>query len=292
MENGFDSSVPAVSNEIGVAAATSREKEEIQAAIIAAKKFPRDESASYVKAMKSFNRPSMAESALYSFPRGGKTIQGPSVDCARELARCWGNIRYGVQILSSDHESVHIRGFAYDLETNNRTESEAKFSKKIQRKNKHTGVTEWIEADERDLRELVNKHGAIAVRNALLQILPPDVVDDAEKAARETMAKAARNELGTNREDTVRKLAKAFDEIGVSSEMLSGWLGRDIKLITEDEIVSLKSIFKSIRDGNSQRDEHFGAKKQAVSDLNDIITTKVSKSGSKSSVTSEPPSKE
>jgi len=92
---GFNSPIVAQvgGDDVGGLAVISREQHEIQAAIISAKKFPRDENQAYAKAIKSVQRPSMAESATYNFPRGGKSISGPSVDLARELARCWGNIR-------------------------------------------------------------------------------------------------------------------------------------------------------------------------------------------------------
>ena len=155
----------------GELAAVAREQNEIQSAIVSAKKFPRNEQAAFVKALNSFRRQSMAEAATYSFPRGGKTVEGPSVDCARELARVWGNIRYGLRVVSQDENRLHIRAYALDLETNTYVEAEDEFSKLIQRKDKLSGATRWVTPDERDLRELMNRRGAIAIRNCLLQPL-------------------------------------------------------------------------------------------------------------------------
>lgn len=252
---GGESSV--VVREVGAVAASAREEAAIQAASVLAKKFPRDEAAAYVRVMKSCERPAMAEAARYKFPRGGKEVTGPSVDIAREIARCWGNVRWGLLIVSQDIDYCHIRGYALDLESNAYIELEDKFLKSVQRKNFKTGVTEWVTPDERDLRELINRRGAILIRNALLQLLPPDLVDAAMERCVDTLRKAARNELKQSRSDSVRRLALAFDDIGVSTEMIERRLGHKLDTITEDEIVDLRAIYKSVADNNSKRGEYF-----------------------------------
>jgi len=261
MDNGMiQTNVPEViPHSAGEMAAVTREQSEIQAAIISAKRYPRNEQQAFVKAIKSFTRPSMAEAATYSFPRGGKTINGPSVDCARELARCWQNVRYGVRIISRTDKEMHIKGFAYDAESNNYVESEAQFMCLVQRKvdSPQGKVTKWIEPDERDLRELINKHGAIAVRNCILQILPPDLVDDVLATATTTLQKKSKNELSANREDVVKRLVVTFDRIGVSVSMLETKLGHSLDTINESELVELQQILHAIREGVAKREEYF-----------------------------------
>ncbi len=241
----------------GTLAVVTREQTEIQARVFSAKKFPRDEEKAYSRLMNSMTRLTMAESAEYSFPRGGKAVTGPSVDLAREGARCWGNIHYGLRIVSSTDQKIHIRGFAVDLETNTYAEAEDEFKPLIQRKIPGTKETEWRTPDERDLRELINRRGAICVRNALLQILPPDIIEDARKRANETLQQAADGSLSANREDTIRRMVLNFDKIGVSKEMLEEYLTHPLSLITGEELSELKRIWKSINDGQTKREEHF-----------------------------------
>lgn len=248
--------LPSMDGEVGAVSAVAREQSEIQAAIISAKRFPRDENAAYLKMIRSFERPSMAEAAEYRFPRGGKEITGPSVDLAREASRCWGNIRSGNRVVSIDDEFVHVKGYGYDLESNTYVETEDKFQKAIQRKTKQ-GQTIWIKPDERELRELVNRRAAICERNALLKLLPPDMVDDCVTRARETVRKAAAGELTQSREEAIRRLTLAFDRLGVTVAMLQGKLGHDLSLINETELGELRGIYKSVFDGNSTREEHF-----------------------------------
>ena len=249
--------VEAVAEGAGELAALTREQTEIQSAIVAAKRFPRNEQAAFVRAVNSFTRLTMAESATYNFPRGGKTVEGPSVDCARELARIWGNIRYGLRVVTQDADRLHIKAYALDLETNTYVEAEDEFSKLIQRKDKYSGETRWVQPDERDLRELMNRRGAIAIRNCLLQVLPSDLVEDVLRTAKKTMQKDASSALEKNRDDIVKQVVVAFDRAGVSVSMLEQHLGHKLDVVTGDEVAALKQILQSIKDGVAKREEFF-----------------------------------
>lgn len=257
-EMGLGGSLGDVKTETGGdLSVVTREQTEIQSAIVSAKRFPRNEQEAFVRAVKSFSRASMAEAATYNFPRGGKTVEGPSVGCARELARVWGNIRYGLRVVSQDSERLHIKAYAIDLETNTYVESEDEFSKLIQRRDKFTGESKWIQPDERDLRELMNRRGAVAVRNCILQVLPSDLVDDVLKTAKHTLQKDASNALEKNREDVVKQLVVAFDRIGVSVGMVEQYLGHKLDVVTGSEVADLKQIHQSVKEGVAKREEFF-----------------------------------
>lgn len=49
----------------------SRQAQEVQGAMVIAKRFPRDEVESFNRIMQSCKRKSLAESAMYEYPRGG-----------------------------------------------------------------------------------------------------------------------------------------------------------------------------------------------------------------------------
>lgn len=227
-------------------------RHEIEGAIVLARRFPRNEDDCFGRIMKSCQRWSFASMACYSYPRGGQQIQGPSVNLAREMARCWGNIRYGFDVVADSDGSRTVRGWAWDLETNAKSSQDATFGKLVYRKKGG-----WVKPDERDLRELTNKHGAIAVRNALLAILPPDLREDAIKASRATLAKDAAKDPDEAR----KRLILAFQGLGVRAEDLELYLGHPVRQITPDEIADLRAVWKSIEDGNSTwaeyiRDKH------------------------------------
>jgi hypothetical protein len=239
----------------GALASVAREEWEVKGAIVMSKKFPRNEMVAYNKLLKACERPRLAEEAIYSYPRGGQQIEGPSINLATAAAGYWGNIRSGHRIVSDTEEQVHIMGFAWDMETNRFESYEDKFQKLIQRK--INGKAEWVRPDERDLRELVNRRGAILERNALLRVIPRDVIEEALDKCKETMKLAASGQLKQDPKKTIRSLVAAFDQVGVNAEMLMKHLGHDLEILTADEVAQLRGIWKSISDGNSRREEHF-----------------------------------
>ena len=108
------------------------------------------------------------------------------------------------------------------------------------------------------MRELTNKHAAIAIRNSILQLLPPDFIEDAMEQCKITL----RGTIGKGRDEILKKLVKAFDELAITPAMIESRYGYPVAQLTEDDIDELRGIFESIKDGNSKRDEYFGAKKQ------------------------------
>jgi hypothetical protein len=243
-------SVTSGSTELAPTRTAAAEQFEIQSAVVLARRFPRNEDQAFAALMKACSRSSFAEDAEYSFPRGDKEVTGASVYLAREAARVWGNIRYGLTLLRDDEDSRDIEGWAWDLETNTKTTAQDSFRKLVQRK--RDGKTKWVPADERDLRELTNRRGAILVRNCILQLLPSDLIDDAISKSRETVEKRAQQDPDGER----KKILLAFGSIGVTPEMLGAYLKHTLVQCSPAEIANLRAIFKSIRDGNSTWDEY------------------------------------
>ena len=230
------------SSELAPTAGAAEKQFEIQSAITIAKRFPRSEDAAFEKLMRSAKRTSFAEDAAYSFPRGSQNVEGPSVNLAREAARVWGNMRYGLEVIRDDEETRQIRGWAWDLETNLKVTAEDEFKKLIYRKKGG-----WITPDERDMRELTNRRGAILIRGCILQILPKDLIEDAMDGCKATL----RNQAKEDPEGARKKLILAFSGINVTAEMLAAALGHPIAQCSPAEIADLRTVYKSIADGNS-----------------------------------------
>ena len=234
--------------------------ETVKAQIAIARSFPRNQHQAASDALASCERPALAADAAYSFPRGGSRVTGPSVVLAREIARCWGNIRYGLRIVSvyrtaEGQERVRIRGTAHDLQTNAFVENEDDFANLIQRR--QDGRVVWIKPDERDFRELVNRRGAILVRNAILQILPPDLVDECLATAEATNRKVAEKGLGSDRERYIRSLVRAFAGYGVKVEHLEAHLQHSLDAMTGDEARTLAATLNAFKDGQARPHEVF-----------------------------------
>jgi hypothetical protein len=245
---------------------------EIQSAIIIARHFPRNEDQAFARLMKASKRPSFADEASYSFKRGKKKdeetgkyvdnyVEGPSVNLAREAARVWGNIRYGLEVIRDDEETRQIRGWAWDLETNVKVTAEDDFKKLVQRKQygddgKAKG-TAWVTTDERDLRELTNRRGAILVRNCILQLMPMDLIDDSRSECNKTIESKAK----TDPEGERKKIIIAFASLNVTPDMIEQKLGHKLAECSPTEISSLRKIYKSISDGNSTWAEYVEPKR-------------------------------
>src|SRR4051812_6638163 len=98
----------------------SRAIAEVQAAIVVAQQCPRNVNEATRQMQDAVGRKALADRAFYSFPRGRETVTGPSVYLARELARCWGNIQYGLKELSRDDNigESEMLVYAWDVQTN------------------------------------------------------------------------------------------------------------------------------------------------------------------------------
>ena len=248
-------------NQGTVAIEASRAIAEAQGKLVIAKRFPRDEVQAYAKAMEACQRPTMAEKAFYSFPRGGQTVEGPTIRFAEELARCWGNIDYGIKELSQDEGKSEMQAYAWDLETN--AQSVQNFTNPHIRE---VGGKAKILTSQRDIYEINANMGARRLRSRILAILPTDLVDMAIAECKKTLA-------GNNDEpliDRVKKMVVAFGKLGVTQEQIEKRLGRKVDTMTIDDFTDYIGIYNAIKQGESKIAEWFEAEKVA-SDLTDAL---------------------
>ena len=105
-------------NQGTVAIEASRAIAEAQGKLVIAKRFPRNEIQAFANMKKACQRTGLANKAFYSYPRGNETVSGPTIRLAEELARCWGNIDFGIKELSQDNGKSEMQAYAWDLETN------------------------------------------------------------------------------------------------------------------------------------------------------------------------------
>src|SRR5574344_1001577 len=98
----------------------SRQAQEVQAAIVVAKRFPRDMNSSYGRIMDACKRRSLAERAIYEYPRGGENVTGPSIRLAEVMAQNWGNLDFGITELEQKNGESNVMAYCWDLETNTR----------------------------------------------------------------------------------------------------------------------------------------------------------------------------
>lgn len=233
-----------------VAVEQARAVQEVQAKLIIAKKFPRNETQALVDISQACKRPSLAKVALYTYERGSTKIQGPSIRLAEVIARAWGNIDFGIRELSQADGSSDVEAYAWDLQTN----TTAIRSFKVQHR-RYTKAKTYDLEDPRDIYETVANNGARRMRACILEIIPGDIVEDAVSQVRETLKQAGKAEGPI--EDRIKKMALAFNGLGVSVEAIEGRLKHKIDLSTEEELVDLRAVFNALNDGMSKRTDFF-----------------------------------
>ena len=227
---------------------SSRQAQEVQAAMVVAKKFPRDQVAAWDRIMKACKRRTLAENALYSYNKGAIDITGPSIRLAEALAQSWGNIDFGIVELSNENGESSVMAYAWDLETN--TRQSKVFSVKHIR---HTKKGDYPLTDPREIYEMVANQGARRMRNCILGIIPGDVVDAAEDQCEKTLQSGSTEPLT----DRVRKMVSAFSELGVTKAMIEAKLGHNIEAVAEHSLVKLRKIYQAIKDGFGDVSNHF-----------------------------------
>lgn len=230
--------------------ATTRAAQEVQAAMVVAKKFPRDLNASYARIMQACKRKGLAEQAIYEFPRGGTKVNGPSIRLAETLAQNWGNMDFGIVELSRSGQESQVMAYAWDLETNAR---QTKVFAVPHSRDTREGKVPL--RDDRDVYELVANMGARRLRACILGIIPGDIVDDAVAECEKTLAGDNAIPLA----DRVRQMVVGFASLGVTQAMIETRLGHNLDATTESEIAKLRKVFASIKDGMGSVDDFFRA---------------------------------
>ena len=241
-------------NQGTVAIEASRAIAEAQGKLVIAKRFPRNEVEAYAKAMEACQRPTMAAKAFYSFPRGGQTVEGPTIRFAEELARCWGNIDYGIKELSQDDGKSEMQAYAWDLETN--AQSVQNFTNPHQREQGKKMVTL---TSQRDIYENNANMATRRLRSRILAILPAWFVEDAIAECKKTLA----GQNDTPLIDRVKKMVVQFAKLGVTQEMIEKRLKRKIDTMTSDDFVEYVGIYNAVKGGESKIADWFDAQKEA-----------------------------
>lgn len=220
---------------------------EVQGAIISAKRFPRDMVAAINRIKVACQRPTLAAQALYSYGKEGSNVTGPSIRLMEAIAQNYGNISCGVIELSRNAGTSECMAYAWDLETNFRDEK--KFQVKHWRDTKSGG---YALKEERDIYELIANMGARRKRACIMAVIPGDVVEDATDQCEATL-KADVN-ITT---DLLKKLVEAFLPYAVTQELIEKRIQRNLDAITPAQVVDLRKIINSLKDGMSKPSDWF-----------------------------------
>lgn len=230
----------------GIAQSEQRELAEVQAAVIMAKRFPRDQIAAVDRIINAFSRPALAESSQYQYSKGGSDVSGPSIRAAEAIAQQWGNIDFGFKEVARGVGAdgvpfSEVIAYAWDIETLAR--KPLQFIVKHWRDTKQGG---YRLKEEREIYELIANMAQRRVRACLLSIIPGDVTEAAMKQADITLKSNADTSA-----EAMQKMVAAFDPFGVTKEQIEKRIQRRIDAIQPAQVVGLKKIYASLRDGMS-----------------------------------------
>lgn len=237
---------------------SAREESEVQSMMVIAKRFPRDPVQAVDRILQACTRQTLAEGALYSYNRGGSEITGPSIRLAEALATAWGNLQFGIRELEQRNGESTVEASAWDLETN--TRQVKVFQVKHER---HTKQGAKKLTDPRDVYELVANQGARRLRACILGVIPGDVTEAAVQQCEVTLAAQA-----DTSPEGVKKLTDAFAKFGVTTDAIVKRLGNRLDAIRPAQILQLRKIYTSIKDGMSAPGDWFeaAAEKPAINE--------------------------
>jgi hypothetical protein len=222
---------------------------ETQGAMIIAKRFPRNQIEAMDRIEQACSRPGLAETALYSYARGGTEITGPSIRLAETLAQNYGNLQFGIRELEQRNGESTIETFAWDIETNVRQVKVFQVAHK-----RHTKKGSYDLSDPRDIYELTANQGARRLRACILGIIPGDIIEMAVKQCEQTLKAKA-----DTSPEALKKLCEAFAVFGVTKDQIEKRIQRRIDTITPAQIVSLRKVYNSMKDGMSTAGDWFEA---------------------------------
>jgi len=230
-----------------VSVGSAREVAEVQAAMVMARRFPRDEVSVVDRILQACTRPTLAEGALYEYARGGTAIKGPSIRLAECIAQYWGHLDFGWRVLEERPGATKVQAFAWDMQTG--TRSQMVFDVLHER---HTRTSRSALQDPRDIYEHVANAASRRLRACILRVVPGDVVEAAQNQCEVTLK--TKVEVTPER---LKNLVDQFGELGVTKPQIEKRIQRRLEAITPGLMVQLGRIFTSIRDGVSQPGEWF-----------------------------------
>ena len=230
------------------AIAYNQDRANIDSQVATAKAYPRDMQKSvnnsiFIATMDK----ETASGCTYSVPRGGKPITGPSVNLARIVVQCWGNLRVEQKVVDITDKHVVSQATCWDIENNIAVKVEVRRS--IMTKNGRMSD---------DMITVTGNAGnAIAYRNAVYAVIPKSVIDKVYKSAMGLLTGDISDEtkLIKQRNKVVEGLKKAY---GVTDEEILFAIGKSkLEYIGAEEIVVLIGIGTAIKDGDTTIEDAF-----------------------------------
>lgn len=227
---------------------------EVRAAVMIAMESPRNQSAAIAQMREVCAIPALAERAFFRVPRGGEMVNGETIHLARELARVFGNISYGVKELARDdiRGQSELLAYAWDLEHNTRSEI-VFIVPHVKGKNQRRLVS---------TQEVYENNASFAgrrLREAIFSVLPVWFKAEAAEICHKTLESGGGKPLVQR----VADLRAAFEAIGVTVAQLERKRGRKIDEFLPEDVAGLRVVYGSIKREEVSIAEEFPAPETA-----------------------------
>jgi hypothetical protein len=246
---------------------------EVMAQVQVAQAMPRTMKRAVDGLKQACKQPAFAEKAFYRYPRGRvkdeetgqwrtNYITGSSVYLARELLRLFGNAQSGIAELSRDDGQgrSEMNAWAWDVETNVRQSTTFLVPHARDKTVDGKHVREAF-VDLRDIYENNANQGARRLRQMILAILPPWYVEMGEDLCRATIAGIGATDSDGRPVPLEVRLSDAADGFttrwGIRLEQIEQKLGVPFAKWVEQDLTTLRVLYRSIAKGESSLDEEF-----------------------------------
>lgn len=264
---------------------------EIESRLVVAKRFPRSWDDVRVKLLAECRRPTFAAKARYAKPQGSGKIYGPSIRFAEAAARLAGNLDTTILPVFEDRQQRVMRVSSLDYETNTSYSEVVYVQKRIERKdatgrvviserlNSSRQKVFIVEPTDDEMLTLKNAQCSKAIRNLILRLVPGDLVEEGQLQCIATQQDQAAKDPGAAK----KALLDAFASIGVQPKQIEEYIGHGLDVLQPKELVDLRAVFQSIRDGEStwqdesaeeEADDPKGAAKAKAADVAASVAAK------------------
>ncbi|MFZ9077495.1 MAG: hypothetical protein ACO23H_03105 [Alphaproteobacteria bacterium] len=226
----------------------ARTRGAIEASLTVAAARPRNEQQALSRIQNSCQRVRLAESACYSYAKGGSEITGASITLVTQVALAWGNVDWGYRELSRGNGESTVEAFAWDQQTN------ARYSRQfiVPHRIRVAGRQRHLREDE--LADWIANQAQRRVRTCLENVIPRDVIDEAVDECNRTL----RSSIDLDKTKIMAMIEK-FEELGVTREQISARIQRSIDAIQPAQYLAMRRIYTSIQDGIQTIEQAFPA---------------------------------
>lgn len=238
---------------VGTEALAAIERAQIDTQIATARRYPRNIAAVKKSMMDVATLDEETASAcFYTLPRGGKTIQGPSVRLAEIALSAYGNVKAATRILTvhtGDNPHAVVQAVVHDLEKNVAYSVEKR--RRITTKKNRDGTRKPVDDD--DIQLAVNSGSAIAFRDSVFKVVPGALIKPVYDQAKRVAVGDVKS-LAVQR----GKIVDRLKQMGITEDRIFAVIGvKRLDEVVSEHLEILIGLGTALRDGATTIEEAF-----------------------------------